>query len=82
MKVTFQKKNLRMTLNCNLMSIVEEGKTQRIDFNTSDTGMVSEFYDEIKRVDKIIIDNDVAVKVNKTKIEQHEDYFIIRINYN
>lgn len=85
MKVTFKRRNLAMTVNCDFMCKLENRILTSFNLKTTEMGMVEMFQEELEEADKVLIfedDDGVEFSVLTTTIEKHENYAIIRLNLN
>ena len=91
MKVTFKRKNLSISCNCELMSKTENRILTSFHLKTSDMTIPDMFTDllegtnDVEQIDRILINEDddgVEFKILTCKVEKHENYAIFRINCN
>lgn len=83
MKVTFKRRNLAISCQCELMHKKESNTLTSFSFKTTEMSVIDLWLDEIKESDRVLIFEDadgLEFKSITNSIEQYENYAIIRIN--
>ena len=71
-----------MSVDCKVMSEIENEVRHSYRLMTEDLGMINEFREEIETADKVTIDNQFTATIVSVEIENYENYAIIELNLN